>query len=196
MGKAANTRQMILQKAFKLIYTKGYQATSIDDILATTGLTKGAFYYHFQNKDNMGLALITEVLKPVMQEQFAAPVQKTEDPLLTIYELVENLLLHNPMLELAYGCPVGNLTQEMAPWNAEFSQALDELTSLWQETLEAAIVRGKKKGKIGKAVVPQQVSAFIISGYWGVRSLGKLHQDKEVYHIFLHELKRYLQGLR
>ncbi|HTN17865.1 MAG TPA: TetR/AcrR family transcriptional regulator [Chitinophagaceae bacterium] len=195
MGKAAATRQMILQKAFALIYTKGYQATSIDDILATTQVTKGAFYYHFKNKDDMGLALIAEVLKPVMQEQFTGPLSATDDPATTIYVMIEQLLLHEPMLELAYGCPVGNLTQEMAPWNDEFSQALEELTALWKHTLEDAIVQGQKSGKIDAGVVPQQVSAFVISGYWGVRNLGKLYKDKKVYYAFLHELKQYLQGL-
>ena len=61
MKKAEGTRRNILEKAFELIYERGYQNTSIDDILATTGVTKGAFYYHFQNKDEMGLAIIHEI---------------------------------------------------------------------------------------------------------------------------------------
>jgi TetR/AcrR family transcriptional regulator, transcriptional repressor for nem operon len=64
MSKATATRLNLLQKAFELIYTKGYQTTSIDDILATTQVTKGAFYYHFKTKDDMGLAIIHEILKP------------------------------------------------------------------------------------------------------------------------------------
>lgn len=43
MKKSQATRIDILKKAFQLIYPKGYQATSIDDILATTKVTKGAF---------------------------------------------------------------------------------------------------------------------------------------------------------
>ena len=61
MKKAEATRLMILQKAFELIYVKGYQTTSIDDIIATTKVTKGAFYYHFKTKDEMGLAIINEI---------------------------------------------------------------------------------------------------------------------------------------
>jgi TetR/AcrR family transcriptional repressor of nem operon len=68
MSKAANTRITILQKAFELIYSKGYQTTSIDDIIATTQVTKGAFYYHFKTKDEMGVAIIEEILKPTMLE--------------------------------------------------------------------------------------------------------------------------------
>jgi len=70
MKKAAATRLMILTKAFELIYVRGYQTTSIDDILATTKVTKGAFYYHFRNKDEMGLAILQEILKPALTESF------------------------------------------------------------------------------------------------------------------------------
>ena len=49
MGNAAATKYVILEKAFELIYEKGYQATSIDDIIAKTKVTKGAFFYNFKN---------------------------------------------------------------------------------------------------------------------------------------------------
>ena len=65
MKKAEITRLNILQKAFDIIYANGYQTTSIDDIIATTKVTKGAFYYHFKSKDEMGLAIINEILNSV-----------------------------------------------------------------------------------------------------------------------------------
>lgn len=66
MKKAEATRLNILQKAFELIYEKGYQTTSNDDILKTSNLTKGAIYYHFKNKEVMGMAIINELLKPTL----------------------------------------------------------------------------------------------------------------------------------
>ena len=52
--KAAATRLNILQKAFGLVYQNGYRTTSVDDIIATTQVTKGAFFYHFKHKDGNG----------------------------------------------------------------------------------------------------------------------------------------------
>jgi TetR/AcrR family transcriptional repressor of nem operon len=68
MSKALNTRRTILEKAFELIYKKGYQTTSINEIIATTEVTKGAFFYHFKTKDEIGIALINEIIKPTMYE--------------------------------------------------------------------------------------------------------------------------------
>lgn len=73
MKKAETTRLIILQKASELIYAKGYQNTSVDDIIATTQVTKGAFYYHFRTKDEMGIAIINEILKPTLTNNFIDP---------------------------------------------------------------------------------------------------------------------------
>lgn len=195
MNKAESTRRTILQKAFKLIYIKGYQTTSIDDILATTQVTKGAFYYHFKNKDEMGMAIINELMKPSLTSGFTE-LQKNENPLDGIYNVMHHLLLKDDFLKLEYGCPAANFTHEMTPWNAEFSKALTEITQQWHKLLSNAITKGKQKGLINKNVNANQVTMFIMSGYWGIRNFGKLENSKKVYVTYLKELKRYLNSLK
>ncbi|RXK86401.1 TetR/AcrR family transcriptional regulator [Filimonas effusa] len=195
MKKAVATRHNILLKAFDLIYTKGYNATSIDDIIATTQVTKGAFYYHFKNKDEMGLAIINEVLKPALKDSFIKPLQQEANPLTAIYNMMHHLLMENEFMKVEYGCPASNLTQEMAPWHADFNKALDELTTEWNGVLVQAIETGKKKGLVNKKVNAGQVTIFILSGYWGIRNIGKLSGDKAAYVPYLKELKKYLEGL-
>lgn len=196
MKKAEATRSMILHKAFELIYVKGYQTTSIDDIVATTQVTKGAFYYHFKTKDEMGLAIINEVLKPTLASSFIEPLQGEQDPLDAIYNLMDSLLMKNEFLKVEYGCPASNFTQEMTPWNSEFNKALNELTREWTEAITATIERGKKSGVIRKEVNAKQVTTFVLSGYWGIRNLGKLENSKKVYISYLKQLKIYLDSLK
>jgi len=196
MSKAANTRLNILHKAFELIYTKGYQTTSIDEIIATTQVTKGAFYYHFKTKDEMGVAIIEEILKPTMQEHFIKPTEASQNPIEDFYNMISYLLLEDPFLQVKYGCPVGNLTQEMTPWNTRFSDALAELVDLWKATIINSIEKGKESGLIRKDVTGEQVAFFILSGYWGIRNFGKLQNDNSSYLVYLKELKIYLNGLK
>lgn len=196
MKKAAATRLHMLQKAFELIYVKGYQTTSIDDILATTQVTKGAFYYHFKNKDEMGMAIINELLKPTLTSSFIEPLQDDKNPIDTIYNLIHHLLLQNDFLKVEHGCPVANFTQEMTPWNSDFSNALNEITNLWTITMTAYIEKAKENGLINKDVNAKQVTLFVMSGYWGIRNFGKLENDKKVYLPYLQELKNYLEKLK
>ncbi|WP_215236540.1 TetR/AcrR family transcriptional regulator [Dyadobacter linearis] len=196
MKKADATKLNILEKAFELIYIKGYQATSIDDIIATTNVTKGAFYYHFKNKDEMGLSIINELLKPTLTGGFIGLLQNGEDPLNAIYDLIYGLLIENEFLKVEYGCPASNLTHEMSPLSEDFNNALNELTEQWIKTMIESIELGKHNGVIRADVDAMQVTMFVMSGYWGIRNFGKLSKSKEAYVFFLKELRIYLENLR
>ena len=52
------TREKILDTAQALIYQRGFTATTLDRVLDGAGLTKGAFFHHFKNKDDLALALV------------------------------------------------------------------------------------------------------------------------------------------
>lgn len=197
MKKAEITRRIILEKSYKLIYAKGYQTTSIDDILSTTQVTKGAFYYHFKNKDEMGIAIINEILKPIEFMVSSKVSNDSElDSLQSIYEIMYGLLIENSELTVESGCPVSNLIQEMTPWNESFRQSLLKQVKLWENQFVAIIEQGITKQTIRKDIQVQKVVTYIIAGYFGVRNLGKLQNSKLVYIDYLSELKNYLDSLR
>lgn len=196
MKKAEATRLSILRKAFELIYAKGYQTSSLYDILATTHVTKGAFYYHFKNKEEMGMAIINELMKPELYKSFEKFLKSGKNPLHSIYNLMHYLLMEDPFLKVEYGCPAANFTQEMTPWNQAFSKALNGLTQEWMELMTETIETGKKNGYVNPSVNGAQVSTLVMSGYWGIRNFGKLKNSKAVYQPYLTELKNYLASLR
>lgn len=196
MKKSEATRLTILQKAFELIYVKGYQTTSIDDIIATTQVTKGAFYYHFKTKDEMGVAIINELLAPNFKKTFIEPLQKNGNPLEGIYTQMYEVLMNNDFLKVEYGCPASNLTQEMAPWNKDFTKALNELSVQWEAAIVESINKGKDTGLIKKAIQAEEIAVFVMSGYWGVRNLGKLENSRSVYLAYLKGLKTYFESLQ
>lgn len=196
MKKSEATRLTILRKAFELIYVKGFQTTSIDEIIATTQVTKGAFYYHFKTKDEMGLAIITDLMKPNFRKTFIDSLQNSKNPLDSIYDIMHHLLMENDFLKVEYGCPTSNFVQQMAPWHTAFTQALHDLSKEWELALAESIQKGKESGIIKKEVSAKEVSVFVISGYWGVRNLGKLENSKEVYVTYLKGLKSYFKTLQ
>ena len=195
MTKAEATRSGILQRAFNLIYQKGYQVTSIDDILVDSPVTKGAFFYHFKNKEEMGLAMIQEVMYPGMYETMVTPLTNSANPVEELYLMMHNLLLKSPFFQVQYGCPAVNLIEEMAPLNAAFKQALSKLILQWQKAMVTNVNNGKNAGRIKPDIDAEQVACFITAGYSGVRNLGKL-LGNTCYHTYLRELKKYLDQLQ
>jgi len=193
-AKAAATRLNILQKAFGLVYQNGYRTTSVDDIIATTQVTKGAFFYHFKNKDEMGLAMINEVMYPGMLAALAEPLINATDPVADLYAMMHALLMENPFFIIKYGCPAINLIEEMAGQNELFNKALTQLSNQWQQAIITCVDNGRAAGKIKPEVNSLQVAYFIMSGYGGIRNLGKIY-GKECYTTYLAELKNYLAAL-
>jgi TetR/AcrR family transcriptional repressor of nem operon len=194
MSKAGNTRSMILQKAFGLVYKKGFQASSIDDIIATTQVTKGAFFYHFKNKDEMGLAMINELMYPSMLKVLVEPLFAAKDPIKEIYLMMEGVLLKQPMFEVKYGCPAVNLIEEMAPLNPQFNNALTKLFNEWQNAIYRVVKEGKGSGIVKDATDEKQVAYFVMAGYSGIRNMGKI-LGPACYKTYLAELKNYLSRL-
>lgn len=195
MSKAVATRMNILQKAFDLIYRNGYQATSIDNIVATTQVTKGAFFHHFKNKEEMGLAMIKEMMYPGMHSVLVKPLIESKEPVVDeIYEMMKNVLLKEPFFQVRYGCPAVNLIEEMSPLNPSFNKTLAQLTTAWREAIETSINQGKALGKIKKEADAGQVAYFIMAGYSGIRNMGKIY-GTDCYQTYLQELKNYLKSL-
>ena len=196
MKKAEATKLKILQTGFELIYRNGFQNTSINDVTTSAGITKGAFYYYFKTKDEMGLSIINQLITPTFMDTFRSYLQPDVDPTESIYKLINYLLMKNKGMDPQHGCPVSNLIQEMSPWHARFSGALAVLTQEWLKAIAHAIETGKSSGLIRAEVDPMQVALFVISGYWGIRNFGKSASTHNVYLPYLRELRSYLYLLR
>ena len=61
-GEQMSVKERILQSAEELIYQKGYDATSISDIMEVADVGKGQLYYYFKSKKEIGLTVIQDIL--------------------------------------------------------------------------------------------------------------------------------------
>lgn len=195
MSKAASTRTEILSRALELIYQKGYQSTSIDDILSTTQVTKGAFYYHFRNKEEMGIALIEESMHKEIWPYIEKYLSFSPNFRDNLYNMFHGLLFEHPLMTAEYGCPAVNLIQEMAPLNDAFRTALKKSLSKWERAIEAEIIRGQQAGQLETGHDAKQIALNIITLYHGVRNMGKL-LGIPYYMSFLNGFRNYLDSLK
>ena len=194
MSKAQDTRMMILEKAAELIYRKSFQATSIDEIIATTAVTKGALFYHFPNKDEMGLAIINELMYPGFIPFIKTSLYRTGEIHKDLYGMMKDLLLKMPTVKINYGCPVFNLIEEMAPLNKPFLKALSRIIKEWQQEIEKAIRKAQVDGQLNTRHDPKAIAMYISANYGGIRNLGKIFGE-EAYTSFLKAYKKYINQL-
>jgi AcrR family transcriptional regulator len=76
---SADTRQGLVHEARKLFSRHGYRATSLDEVCSSTGVTKGALYHHFTNKEDLFLAVLDDIEKDFIRAG-AASFDASDDP--------------------------------------------------------------------------------------------------------------------
>jgi len=74
------TRERLLQAASREVYRSGFQSASLEAILAATGVTKGALYYHFDSKEALGYAIVEEIIAPDLRGKWLGPLQGRQGP--------------------------------------------------------------------------------------------------------------------
>lgn len=191
----AKTRQVILAAAFSEVFARGFQGVSIDDIVAKTSLTKGAFYHQFPTKLDLGYALVDEVVKPMIIDRWILPLGSFENPLEGILAQMKKLIGECEPKLLKLGCPLNNLVQEMAPIDKGFHKRLQLALNLWISEMEAHLQRGKKSGFIKSDVNTRQVAHFVVMAHEGFYGMLKGLDDPKIFNALYDSLKRYFQTI-
>ncbi len=191
-----HTRQILLEAAFAEVHRKGFQAASLSQILADTGLTKGALYHHFPDKHALGLAVVDEVVRPMLTGMMFAPLAATDAPLSVMKKMLKAKAADPDPWVVTLGCPLNNLMQEMSPVNEDFRLRLNALFSDWVEVLSAALRRGQAAGEVRKNVDASATAFFIVSALEGCIGMSKNTQSVAAYRACLGQLVRYLDTLK
>lgn len=190
------TRAEILQAAFWEVFTRGFQGVSVDDIVAKTDLTKGAFYHQFPTKLDLGYALVDEVIKPMTYNRWIEPLRKYQNPLQGVLDQLTQLIGKAHPVHLQYGCPLNNLVQEMAPQDSVFKDKLSAALLYWIEGMEQELNRGKNNGFIRSDVDTRQVAHFVVMAHEGFYGMLKGLNDPKAFQALYYSLEKYFETIR
>lgn len=189
------SRKEILEVAFMEVFTNGFQGVSIDDIVAKTKLTKGAFYHQFPTKLDMGYALVDEVIKPMIIERWIKPLESYENPLDGILAQMKTLIGEADPKHLKLGCPLNNLVQEMSPIDKEFHKRLQIALNLWIDEMEKQLKRAKKSGYLKSDVNTKQVAHFVVMAHEGFYGMLKGLDDPQIFSALYASMKQYFKTI-
>ncbi|MEP6785463.1 MAG: TetR/AcrR family transcriptional regulator [Sphingomonadales bacterium] len=134
-----DARLKLLDAALSVIRAKGYSATTVDELCAAAGVTKGAFFHHFKSKDALGVAAAEHWSEKTGALFSDAPYHGHPDPLGRVlgYVAFRKALLQGGVPE--FTCLVGTMVQETYQTAPAIRDACDRSISGHAETLEADI---------------------------------------------------------
>ena len=191
----ARSRKILLESALREIHHMGYKAASVTNILANTGLTRGALYHHFPNKRALGFAAL-EGIEEQIRATWINRLLPCEDPISTLQEMVRTDCSQLADEDIALGCPLNNLAQEMSALDDEFRQRVVQIYNTWRQAIADSLRKGQQQGTVNKAIDPVSTATFLVASLSGGRGLAKTAQSAEMLAVCTDNLARYLETLR
>lgn len=190
------TRARLMEAAFAEIQRHGYRAASLTDILTAAGLTKGALYHHFSDKQALGLAVLDEMIGTYIQNTFVAPLLRAQSPVAALLQILNEIGSAACDATIALGCPFNNLLQEMSGVEPAFQARLAYWLAVWHTAFVQALQRARKLGEIRADVDCDAAALFIIAGMEGCMSLAKNHQSAAILRQCGSQLIFYIQMMK
>jgi TetR/AcrR family transcriptional regulator, transcriptional repressor for nem operon len=188
------TRERLLQAASREIYRSGFQSASLDTILASARVTKGALYHHFKNKEALGYAVVEEIISPDVRGTWVRPLKSVEDPIDALIGIVQGIPIRPE--DVCGGCQLNNLAQEMSPLDAGFRKRLEMIFDAWREAVASVLREGQIQGSVRRDVETIDAAGFLIAMVEGYGSLAKNAQDPKVIKAGIKNIVTWLRSLR
>ncbi|CAN7682455.1 TetR/AcrR family transcriptional regulator [Mesorhizobium sp. LjNodule214] len=169
-------RKRVLDVAEASFQERGYQASSIGDLMAAAGVTGGALHHHFPTKKALALAVIEERVAAAVEETWIAPVQAAGSAREGIRAVFEAVAAELEQQGFVRGCPLNNLAHELSLADPDFRAALAGIFAAWREAIADRIRTDQQAGG-EQGTDPQRFAALVVAAYSGAMSMAKAAQD-------------------
>ncbi len=190
-----DSKAKFLDAALHVIRTKGYAATTIDDICESAGLTKGSFFHHFKGKQDLALAAAAHFSAKTDGAFANAAYRDLPNPInrLLGYVDLRQQLLRREIPE--FTCLLGTMVQETYDSNPSIRKACDKGLSGHAALLEQDIADAMRRRKIDADWDAKSLALHIQAVIQGAFILAKSKNGSDVAFECLEHLKRYLKLL-
>jgi TetR/AcrR family transcriptional regulator, transcriptional repressor for nem operon len=191
----AGGRQKLLDAALLLIREQGYSATSVDELCAQAGVTKGAFFHHFKSKDALAVAAANHWAHNTGVFFETAPYHQHTDPLDRVLGYLDfrKAILKGEIAE--FTCLVGTMVQEAYATSPDIRNACEASISGHAATLEPDIVAAMKRYRVRASWTAQSLALHTQAVLQGAFILAKAKGDATVAAASIDHLHRYIQLL-
>src|SRR3954451_4273636 len=169
------TRDRIVRAPATLMYTKGVNATTLDDVRIASGTSKSQLYSHFVDKES----LVQEVISLQAHELLERQRQRLErlDSIRGLELWRDGMVQRNALRNGAYGCELGSLASELADQDEAARVSLNDHFHTWQGLLTAGLVRMVEAGVLRPDADPEALATGLMAALQGGYLLAQTAHD-------------------
>ncbi len=165
-SKGELTKERILSEASRLIHKKGFEATSISDLVEATGLKKGCLYFHFSGKEELSLAVLEKAKADFLAFLDSILVGRT--PGARLNNLFIGILGAQREMGFSGGCIFGNTALEMGDKDRRLSsfvrKVFHDITERVRKVVKAAQIAGQIRNDVPDMILARHIVMAIEGG--------------------------------
>jgi TetR/AcrR family transcriptional repressor of nem operon len=177
-ARGAATRSRIVDAAADLIYAHGVDRTSLDDVMAASGVSKSQLYHYFADKDALVLEVIARQTERVFEAQ--TPHLEALDSLPAL-KLWRDAIVRLNKAGHGKGCPLGTLASELANDFEPARKCLADSFAMWRDRIEQGLAKMRERGELAASADPHELAVAVLSAVQGGLLLAKTtHSSRPV----------------
>jgi TetR/AcrR family transcriptional repressor of nem operon len=177
--------EQALDAAMEAFWSKGYEATSMADLMAATGLHKGSIYQAFGDKHSLFVQALNRYLAE-MRETERSMLKNAATPLDGLRSGAHHVLgMAHADAEAPRGCLAVNALVELAPHDQSIKSILDDHMSFMRRTIGEKIAEAQAAGQISKEQPPEVLTAMMMTFMAGLAATIRMGLDSTEAHRLL-----------
>ncbi len=183
-----NTKEFILEKVTPIFNKKGYVATSLSDLTVATGLTKGAIYCNFENKEDLAIQAFSLNVKRIILP-LAEKINKETGAIQKLYALTHYYRSYYTNTQEIGGCPILNIGIHTSHTHPKLYEKTKAISKKLELGLESILNEGKRNNEINTAINPKSIARKIYAMIEGGIFMSYLHQDQSYLQEIINEIE-------
>lgn len=194
MTKAERTRQFIIEQTAPLFNSKGYDGTSMNDLMETTGLSKGAIYGNFRDKDEIALAAFQYALE-MMRTQLRDKLEQKntyKKQLLALFDFFGEYVFNPPV---AGGCPLLNTAVEADDHRVSMRRLVARELVDTVGFIASLIEKGIEAGEFKKNTNAHQMAYVFFCSIEGAVMFARAERSEEPMQIVIKHCKNLVKQI-
>ena len=175
--KGELTRREIVKKAAPLFNRKGYEGTSLSDLMQATGLQKGGIYRHFSSKQQLAGEAFDYSWEKAVSGRIEG-VAEVPNSVQRLKKMIDNFVERRDGL-VPGGCPLMNTAVDSDDGNPVLRRLAREAIQDWKARLSKIVEEGIKRGEIRKSVEPRRIANTIVATLEGALMISRIEGSRQ-----------------
>jgi AcrR family transcriptional regulator len=193
LSEGPDTRTRLVLAAMQLFWEKGYNSTSIADVLLSAKVNSGSLYYFFPGKSELLSAVLDmyhDGIRPMLLEPAWAGVS---DPVERIFALLARYRKSLVDTDCFYGCPIGSLALELHEPDPAVRERLAKNFNAWTEAVAECLSQAKARLPADQHL--RELAQFVLTTMEGGVMQARTFRDIEYFDAAIRQLRQYFNRL-